>query len=942
MTPEDTPLPRPEAQGPGSGSTPPQPQQEPAGSTLQPAVHEPSSATGQPLAPAREPSTATAVPAHRKGIGELAAATLAILLYVLLADMAVETVLSKSPSPIQLTILGGVFIYSILSAALWRYVSWHTRAVASTILLFALAAGTAWLPGGLTRGITMLQQPTSAVLAGVTGVVILLAAVILAQWRFVPVWGRAVLGLIALYGMAAIALGVKNGTPYADLFHGHSEWQRLPFWIQGGFLAAVLLIATLLIHMINGAMRVRGGTLRAWGLEAVLLALAIVIAAAGYIGPSVNFHSMQDGTSLVASPSPPPGISGGTGFTATSTASGQVVTPAPPSQPAAPAAPSQAPATNATGGSAPGTGAPQTGPAAPAGQTGVPAPAAVLPQQPWVRPARASAYVGTLYFTRNHGCPSVNKVAFTYTTDSEFTMEKPQAIACPPKADGLIFAPDGDLLVGGGDLIFKVSLKTGQFSFVKPGTWALHLMLDPNQQQIWTASIPGTPATIPLTPFADGTPHTLTGDDGTVTTITWDNAGNAFYTASASGGNGNFGAIDLAALKTTRLLSSLPASHGMSFDPFTRNLILMGSTHITQIDPGPPVSVVSDLVVDGMQFDQGTVDGQGHIYAASNSGHLVFVDYSATGKVGDPKNFKKTQYLADYLDDVAPLAGPGAIKVLKTPPAGDVLVRYAPEMQALNHNIEIILDASGSMETRLEHSTRLGVAKQVLGDLMKALPPGTNVAFRVFGHRKSWRDLAASCVDTELMVPLGPLSPAAIMAKVNTIHAVGDTPLVANLLLAAHDLAGARAATIVAITDGEEDCGGNVSTVATQLRGMGVQLVAHIVGFTLADPKWITTWTRVAEETGGRFFRAENTAELATALRAATHLEYVAYDAHGKLVGKSEVGTPLRLPAGTYTLVARANRPVKVEGVKVAGKATPTFVLQRKGPDWSMTLERKP
>ena len=58
-------------------------------------------------------------------------------------------------------------------------------------------------------------------------------------------------------------------------------------------------------------------------------------------------------------------------------------------------------------------------------------------------------------------------------------------------------------------------------------------------------------------------------------------------------------------------------------------------------------------------FDQGTVDGEGHLFAASNTGHLLFVDYSDSVLVGDSENFATIPFLHVALDDVAPLVGPG-------------------------------------------------------------------------------------------------------------------------------------------------------------------------------------------------------------------------------------------------------------------------------------------
>jgi len=298
-------------------------------------------------------------------------------------------------------------------------------------------------------------------------------------------------------------------------------------------------------------------------------------------------------------------------------------------------------------------------------------------------------------------------------------------------------------------------------------------------------------------------------------------------------------------------------------------------------------------------------------------------------------------YKVEILDDLAgPLEYALRADVVKgAPQMGQIRVDFVPEAKAITRNLEIILDASGSMNAKLGGGTRFSVAKQVLADLVKQLPPDINVSLRVFGHRKGG---PASCQDSELLIPPGPLNAATVTAKVNALRARGETPLVANLLLAGTDLAKAKAGTVVAITDGEESCKGNVQTVAAQLRAQGVQLVVNIVGFNLPNAKAVADWKSVAQSTGGRFFDAKTAGDLSAALREAVKLEYIAVDAAGKEVGKARVGQNLRLPEGTYTIVVRAGQPVKVEGVKISAEKPAALVLRRSASGWSLAPGEKP
>jgi hypothetical protein len=267
---------------------------------------------------------------------------------------------------------------------------------------------------------------------------------------------------------------------------------------------------------------------------------------------------------------------------------------------------------------------------------------------------------GELFYTV-YQPPSVKKVAFTYDS-SGFRVEKRELIARLPGADGIVFSPKGKLIVGGGatGLVFEVDPESGNVQQVRSGAAAAyHVSVDPSGQHVWTSGLPGALAQVPLEPFADGTPRAVTGDDPLVSSVGFA-LGKAFYTTSDPNGGGNFGRIDLTTLRTTRITEHLRGAHGITFDSYTGSLFLFGSFSILQIDSGTPEVIASQRNVLGMRFDQGTVDGRGHLFAADNGGNLVFVDYSATRKVGDTRNRVETRFLDPFLDDLAPLTGPGA------------------------------------------------------------------------------------------------------------------------------------------------------------------------------------------------------------------------------------------------------------------------------------------
>ena len=58
----------------------------------------------------------------------------------------------------------------------------------------------------------------------------------------------------------------------------------------------------------------------------------------------------------------------------------------------------------------------------------------------------------------------------------------------------------------------------------------------------------------------------------------------------------------------------------------------------------------------GWRLDQGTVDGHGHLFVASNTGHVIFIDYAANPQRLINNNvLAHMQWIDNFLDDLAPL-----------------------------------------------------------------------------------------------------------------------------------------------------------------------------------------------------------------------------------------------------------------------------------------------
>ena len=268
--------------------------------------------------------------------------------------------------------------------------------------------------------------------------------------------------------------------------------------------------------------------------------------------------------------------------------------------------------------------------------------------------------------TPNTTISNIKRIAFRYD-GKKLTLAAPLSIATTTGADGILTLPNGNLVAGSeGHATLFLSPRPGPIKLVPIPSSIIsdHVIYDSVRNVIWTSGYASAGSASGLVEISLSTFRTalrqLSGDDSHVTMIAFDSSHNAYYTNSEPQGFGSFGSIDLTTFTTVRKINNISAAHGMLFDPFTNTLILVGSNHITQVDP-KTFSIVSDWtappVHSSLQLDQAAVDGKGHIWITSNDGYLVFMDYSHTRKVDDPSNYTSFQFIEAKLDDIALLCG---------------------------------------------------------------------------------------------------------------------------------------------------------------------------------------------------------------------------------------------------------------------------------------------
>jgi hypothetical protein len=279
--------------------------------------------------------------------------------------------------------------------------------------------------------------------------------------------------------------------------------------------------------------------------------------------------------------------------------------------------------------------------------------------------ANATVWDGTLYYTYFSGAPNVSKVAYSYNdVTHSFSLASPIAIGTAVGADGIIFAPNGNLLIGGQGAGHVTEMTTGGVivGTAAPGSTgnnqaSYHLTLDPSGTKFYTSDFGGPLSIVPL-PLAQGTTLGITGDETGLTQIAFGDAGAVFYVDGSPNGGGNLGTIDLTTGVTTRLYSSVQPAHGLVYDPFTDLITMFGAGHTGTMSALDGSNLLTSSTGFTCDFDQGAVDGHGHALVAGCNG-ITFLDYSVSHDITNPDYFT-TIFGFSNIDDVAPLAGPGS------------------------------------------------------------------------------------------------------------------------------------------------------------------------------------------------------------------------------------------------------------------------------------------
>ncbi len=158
-------------------------------------------------------------------------------------------------------------------------------------------------------------------------------------------------------------------------------------------------------------------------------------------------------------------------------------------------------------------------------------------------------------------------------------------------------------------------------------------------------------------------------------------------------------------------------------------------------------------------------------------------------------------------------------------------------------NVEILLDASGSMAGQVEGGRKMDLAKKAIQEFVAGVPEGAKVSLRVYGHKGSnqKKDKKVSCESNELVYPLQSYDSDEFEESLNQFQPTGWTPLASAIQGAHGDLKesgedGVKTRNIVyVVSDGVETCGGDPVKEAKRLGESGIEPMVKIIGFDVDD-----------------------------------------------------------------------------------------------------------
>ena len=185
-----------------------------------------------------------------------------------------------------------------------------------------------------------------------------------------------------------------------------------------------------------------------------------------------------------------------------------------------------------------------------------------------------------------------------------------------------------------------------------------------------------------------------------------------------------------------------------------------------------------------------------------------------------------------------------------------------PEKEEVQKTTRIlfVLDASRSMSGKWQGETKYSIARTILSQILDSISTVENVevALRMYGHTKHFPP--QNCNDTRLEVPFGKNNIDQIKFRLKQLSPKGTSPIASSLLKSKDDFTPCTNCRniVVLITDGIEECGGDICEVSAALQKEGIFLKPFIIG--------IGRDTHEAYDCAGQYYNASDKEQFTKAL----------------------------------------------------------------------------
>lgn len=301
----------------------------------------------------------------------------------------------------------------------------------------------------------------------------------------------------------------------------------------------------------------------------------------------------------------------------------------------------------------------------------------------------------------------------------------------------------------------------------------------------------------------------------------------------------------------------------------------------------------------------------------------------------------------------------GLSMTLFSQPSGVKVTRKDANMTT---RILFILDCSNSMYGMWQSNTKIKIAQNLLSNIVDTLSDrrGVEMALRAYGHTKDYPP--QDCDDTRLEVSFSVNNAEQIKSKLKALIPKGTTPIASTLESCVADFPDADNCRniIILITDGTDECSGDVCAASEQLQKQGAFLKPFIIG--------IGKGMRETFKCAGVYYEATNEIEFSKALNdvvrqaldnttiqvnildaymeaSETNVPMTFYDSQSKKLrytfmhtfnNKGLSDTLILDPLIDYDIVVHTIPPVKEENVKlIPGRHT---IIPIKAPQGSMVI----